>query len=63
MTEELILKSIVGKTIKGIGYNGSNSAPITIVFTDDTAITIDAIGDDMSHTTIEQDITPVINIE
>lgn len=51
--ESNILQSIVGKTIKSVGYDGTYSAPIYLFFTDNTAIVIDAQGDDMTHTTIE----------
>lgn len=48
-----ILSTIIGKTIKDICYDGLFSAPITIKFTDGTQITIDAQGDDMASTTVE----------
>lgn len=50
--EKVLLKKFVGKKIKSVKYDGFYSAAVTFIFTDDSELTIDAEGDDMSHTVI-----------
>jgi hypothetical protein len=52
-TKEL-LSSCIGKTILDIDYDGLSSELITIKFTDNTAISIDADGDGICRTFVSE---------
>ncbi len=42
-----------GKTVHKVIHSEVDSGTITFIFTDNSAVIIDAEGDDMSHTTID----------
>lgn len=44
-----LINSLVGKTIKSVDYDCVGSAPMTLRFTDGSAIEYDATGDDAAH--------------
>lgn len=50
-----ILATLIGRKIVDINYDGTYSAPITLILDNGKKVCIDADGDDMAHTVIEEE--------